>query len=121
MTLSVSLSLSFCVFVCVCVSLSLSDCDYDCDCDRLALAAVPMYGVLTKRDKVDVTSTAFLDTKKRFMQHLGLNQSRFLLCSNYCDDLDHAGLRTQQLSPELDLPYVYFMHKVQSILIFPFK
>lgn len=74
--------------------------------------AVPIYGVLTKKDKVDTRTTSFQEKKMAFMQGLGLNHSRFLVCSNYCDDLDPNGLRTNGLRPELDLPLLRFMQLV---------
>ncbi|KAL8565070.1 hypothetical protein ACOMHN_005273 [Nucella lapillus] len=74
--------------------------------------AVPIYGVLTKIDKVDSRSASFQEKKVTFMQGLGLNHSRFLACSNYCDDLDPNGLRTSGLRPELDVPFLRFMQLV---------
>ncbi|XP_076436616.1 uncharacterized protein LOC143276106 [Babylonia areolata] len=78
---------------------------------RTERRAVPIYGILTKKDKTDLSSTAFLDKKRDFMRGLGLNNSRFLLCSNYCDDVD-MGTRTERLRPDLDLPILRFMQLV---------
>ncbi|KAK7095164.1 uncharacterized protein [Littorina saxatilis] len=79
---------------------------------RTERRAVPLYGVLTKMDKVDVQSVTFKEKKDSFMKELGLILPRLLVCSNYCDDLDPDCERTERLRPDLDLPIVRFLQQV---------
>ncbi|XP_048777138.1 uncharacterized protein LOC125681198 [Ostrea edulis] len=74
---------------------------------------VPLFGVLTQRDKI-INLEEYETKKKEFCSRLGLPNNRFLLCTNYCDDYDaHTGLsRLNQVFPELDVPILSFMRQV---------
>ncbi|KAL8560074.1 hypothetical protein ACOMHN_041543 [Nucella lapillus] len=81
---------------------------------RAERRAVPIFGVLTKKDRVDPQSPDFQEKKDAFLRGLGLNHARYLLCSNYCDDLDPDGSRTRRLIPGLDVPLLRFMVQVSD-------
>ncbi|KAK3585111.1 hypothetical protein CHS0354_004300 [Potamilus streckersoni] len=71
---------------------------------------IPIYGVLTHADKVDEKE----ETREReFVSCLGLEGSRhrFLICRNYCDDVDH-GERMDKCFPELDVPVLRFLKAI---------
>ncbi|XP_046342066.2 uncharacterized protein LOC124122915 [Haliotis rufescens] len=79
---------------------------------------IPVYGVLTKQDKVGsgvLTKEDYDKREKQFIDALGLAGSlhRLLRCRNYCDDVDH-GQRTDTVLPELDLPALKFMTQVSD-------
>ncbi|XP_041369346.1 uncharacterized protein LOC121383405 isoform X1 [Gigantopelta aegis] len=78
---------------------------------------IPIYGVMTKADKVggpELSQSEYDETEKAFIEALGLQGSRhrFLLCQNYCDDVDVDKKRTETLLPALDIPVLQFMIQV---------
>ena len=53
---------------------------------QITISDIPLFGVLTMKDKME--STWDLNEKCReFREALGLPLNRFLLMSNYCDDI----------------------------------
>ncbi|XP_067678517.1 uncharacterized protein [Haliotis asinina] len=79
---------------------------------------IPVFGVLTKQDKVGtavLSKELYNKREAQFIDALGLvgSRHRLLRCSNYCDDVDH-GHRTETVLPELDLPVLKFMTQVSD-------
>ncbi|KAL3886850.1 hypothetical protein ACJMK2_026813 [Sinanodonta woodiana] len=71
---------------------------------------LPIYGVLTHADKADENK----ETREReFVSCLGLvgSRHRFLICRNYCDDVDD-GERTDRCFPELDVPVLRLLKAI---------
>ncbi|XP_061193175.1 uncharacterized protein LOC133201373 [Saccostrea echinata] len=77
---------------------------------------IPLFGVLTQKDKVHDEET-YMTKKKDFCSKLGLPENRFLLCTNYCDDYDKekGQSRWNQVYPALDVPNLSFMRQVCDI------
>ncbi|XP_067677560.1 uncharacterized protein [Haliotis asinina] len=96
---------------------------------------IPLYGVMTKYDKVipqeefeklkedTGNQSATIDVigeedyakrERQFIEALGLGGSkhRFLRCSNYCDDVDKNNRRMETVIPDLDLPVLKFFTQV---------
>ena len=75
---------------------------------------IPIFGVLTHKDKINLEDKDFQALEKDFKEGLGLPNNRFLLCTTYCDDYDnHLGRsRLDQRHPELDIPILKFMRQV---------
>nr|XP_022292956.1 uncharacterized protein LOC111103783 [Crassostrea virginica]XP_022292957.1 uncharacterized protein LOC111103783 [Crassostrea virginica]XP_022292958.1 uncharacterized protein LOC111103783 [Crassostrea virginica]XP_022292959.1 uncharacterized protein LOC111103783 [Crassostrea virginica]XP_022292960.1 uncharacterized protein LOC111103783 [Crassostrea virginica] len=75
---------------------------------------IPIFGVLTHKDKIDPDSDEYQTLEKDFKEGLGLPDNRFLLCTSYCDDYDrlHRKSRLDQRHPELDIPILRFMQQV---------
>nr|XP_022291792.1 uncharacterized protein LOC111103078 [Crassostrea virginica]XP_022291793.1 uncharacterized protein LOC111103078 [Crassostrea virginica]XP_022291794.1 uncharacterized protein LOC111103078 [Crassostrea virginica] len=76
---------------------------------------IPIYGVLTHKDKINPKNKDYQSLEKDFRQDLlGLPENRFLLCTNYCDDYDtlKEKKRMDQRHPELDIPILEFMRQV---------
>ncbi|XP_071126493.1 uncharacterized protein [Mytilus edulis] len=71
---------------------------------------IPVYGVLTCRDKYppDVVR----DRIESFRHLLALPQCRFAHIINYCDDIDTKGLHFDTTIPSLDVPVLQFMKQV---------
>lgn len=77
-------------------------------------SAIPLCGVLTKKDKTrDVQYGEFPMKKARFTKVLGLNMSRFDLLSCYCDEINPEGFRRKEQNPELDIPVLEFLKNVR--------
>ncbi|KAK7502629.1 hypothetical protein BaRGS_00006204, partial [Batillaria attramentaria] len=70
---------------------------------------IPVFGVITKKDKISGDSAEMTEA---FKLALGLNNTTFLCCKNYCDDLDPEGDRAQEVDPAIDLPILKFMVQV---------
>ena len=76
---------------------------------------IPLFGVLTSHDKADKEdSKKYEQTKREFIAMLGIPKTRFLCCTNYCDDYaDQKDTELAQASfPELDIPVIKFMKEV---------
>nr|XP_022294250.1 uncharacterized protein LOC111104535 [Crassostrea virginica] len=75
---------------------------------------IPIFGVLTHKDKINENDEDFRTLEKDFREGLGLPDNRFLLCTTYCDDYDkhHGKSRLDQRHPELDIPILKFMRQV---------
>ncbi|KAK7502633.1 hypothetical protein BaRGS_00006208 [Batillaria attramentaria] len=76
--------------------------------DSTTRRSIPVFGVMTKKDRVDETRPSFQEKKKRFMAGLGIHRNRFLLCSNYCDDTDPLDCRHEIHNTAIDLPILKF-------------
>ena len=77
---------------------------------------IPIFGVLTHKDKINLDDKDYQSLEKDFRKDLGLPDNRFLLCTNYCDDYDtlKGKSRMDQRHPELDIPILEFMRQVQD-------
>ena len=75
---------------------------------------IPIFGVLTHKDKINEEDKDYQAREKDFREGLGLPNNRFLLCTTYCDDYDkqHGKSRLDQRHPELDIPILKFMRQV---------
>ena len=75
---------------------------------------IPIFGVLTHKDKINEEDKDFQALEKDFREGLGLPENRFLLCTTYCEDYDkhHGKSRLDQRHPELDIPILKFMRQV---------
>ncbi len=80
------------------------------------LSAIPLFGVMTKIDRVGKTvkHEVFEERKNKFIEHLGLKGAthRFVCISNYCDDVDPQKKRLTGVIPTLDEPILQFMTQV---------
>ena len=81
---------------------------------NLKFSVVPIFGVLTHKDKINENDEDFRTLEKDFREGLGLPDNRFLLCTTYCDDYDkhHGKSRLDQRHPELDIPILKLMRQV---------
>ena len=88
---------------------------------RCFLSAIPLFGVMTKVDRVakdgkegEVSQKLFEDRQKRFIRALGLlgATNRYISIYNYCDDTDEAKNRLTSVMPEIDAPLLKFMMQV---------
>ena len=81
---------------------------------NLKFSVIPIFGVLTHKDKINENDEDFRTLEKDFREGLGLPDNRFLLCTTYCDDYDkhHGKSRLDQRHPELDIPILKFMRQV---------
>jgi hypothetical protein len=77
-------------------------------------SVIPTFGVLTHKDEVDRSGVTYRQQEREFLEGLGLQENRFLLCTAYCDAYDkHVGRsRTEERHPELDIPILKFMRQV---------
>ncbi|XP_070184375.1 uncharacterized protein [Littorina saxatilis] len=75
---------------------------------------IPLFGVLTKKDKVNMDDPEFKKKREDFKTSLGLTEPRLLVCTNYCDKIDPNKERLEKLRPDLDLPKVKFFQQVCS-------
>ncbi|XP_022293434.2 uncharacterized protein LOC111104026 [Crassostrea virginica] len=75
---------------------------------------IPVFGVLTQKDRINEEDKDYQALEKDFREGLGLPYNRFLLCTTYCDDYDmhHGKSRLDQRHPELDIPILKFMRQV---------
>ncbi|XP_076070526.1 uncharacterized protein LOC143042151 isoform X1 [Mytilus galloprovincialis] len=72
---------------------------------------IPVYGVMTCRDKYP--PHVVKDRIESFRHHLALPQCRFAHIINYCDDIDSEGLHYKKTTiPSLDVPVLQFMQQV---------
>ena len=87
----------------------------------VSLSAIPLFGVMTKVDRVakdgkegDVSQKVFEDRQKRFIRALGLlgATNRYIATYNYCDDTDEEKNRLTSVMPEIDAPLLKFMTQV---------
>ena len=80
----------------------------------LLFLVIPIFGVLTHKDKIDPDGDEYQTLEKDFKEGLGLQDNRFLLCTSYCDDYDklRGKSRLDQRHPELDIPILRFMQQV---------
>ncbi|KAL5020543.1 hypothetical protein ScPMuIL_003435 [Solemya velum] len=74
---------------------------------------IPVFGVMTKIDKVDLDDTVFMKRETELIHSLGLGgaKHRYLRCANYCDDVDN-GTRVDRTIPKLDNTVLRFMKQV---------
>nr|XP_022293432.1 uncharacterized protein LOC111104025 [Crassostrea virginica] len=81
---------------------------------RGEMRVIPIFGVLTHKDKINPDDEDYQTLEKDFKEGLGLQDNRFLLCTSYCDDYDklHGKSRLDQRHPELDIPILRFMQQV---------
>ena len=82
-------------------------------------SVLPIFGVLTHKDKINENDEDYKTLEKDFRQGLGIpKKTRFLLCTTYCDDYDdHLGKsRQDQRHPELDIPILVHMRQVSAYL-----
>ncbi|XP_078317387.1 uncharacterized protein LOC111104536 [Crassostrea virginica] len=75
---------------------------------------IPIFGVLTHKDKINEEDKDYKALEKDFREGLGLPNNHFLLCTTYCDDYDkqRGTNRMDQRHPELDIPILQFMRQV---------
>ena len=80
----------------------------------LEFLVIPIFGVLTHKDKIDPDNKEYQKLEEDFKEGLGLQDNRFLLCTSYCDNYDkhHGKSRLDQRHPELDIPILRFMQQV---------
>ena len=81
---------------------------------RFLISVIPVFGVLTQKDRINEEDKDYQALEKDFREGLGLPYNRFLLCTTYCDDYDmhHGKSRLDQRHPELDIPILKFMRQV---------
>ncbi|XP_046335083.2 uncharacterized protein LOC124117310 [Haliotis rufescens] len=85
-----------------------------CLVDVAGRAGIPVFGVMSKMDKV--TEKQLKERERQFFEALQLNGNhRLLRCSNYCDDVDPACRRTETFIAELDIPILKFMSQMVKV------
>ncbi|XP_071127091.1 uncharacterized protein [Mytilus edulis] len=74
---------------------------------------IPMYGVLTGRDKYNpLCNEAVAEKVKKFRQVLGLPKHRFACITNYCEDADPNMKYLNTTIPRFDVPVLRFLKQV---------
>ncbi|XP_052076324.1 uncharacterized protein LOC127714303 [Mytilus californianus] len=73
---------------------------------------IPVYGVMTFRDKYPPNNERVKFKIQEFRKHLALPQHRFAHIINYCDDIDSEGVHTTTTIPSLDVPVLQLMKQV---------
>ncbi|XP_062592934.1 uncharacterized protein LOC134254432 [Saccostrea cucullata] len=74
---------------------------------------IPIFGVLTKRDRRRQNVREFEANEAIFKTTLGLAHLGYLQCTNYCDDnINKIRERTRKNYPELDIPVLRFLIQV---------
>ncbi|XP_076072072.1 uncharacterized protein LOC143043779 [Mytilus galloprovincialis] len=73
---------------------------------------IPMYGVLTGRDKYNLSKEAVADKLTKFRQVLGLPKHRFACITNYCEDSDPDTKYLTTTIPQFDVPVLQFLTQV---------
>ena len=75
---------------------------------------IPIFGVLTHKDKINPDDEDYQTLEKDFREGLGLQDNRFLRGTSYCDDYDklRGKSRLDQRHPELDIPILRFIQQV---------
>ncbi|XP_076450672.1 uncharacterized protein LOC143286779 [Babylonia areolata] len=71
---------------------------------------LPVFGVMTHKDRIDVSSAAFQEQQREFER--AMQTERLLVCTNYCDDVDQEGARVEHFRPDLDIPLLRFMQNL---------
>jgi hypothetical protein len=70
---------------------------------------VPVFGVLTHADEIEENDPEFCDFERKFKRSLGLSHLRYLLCTNYCDDVPRKNKR----DPNVEVPVIRFLRQVR--------
>ena len=80
----------------------------------IPVLVLPIFGVLTHKDKINEEDTYFKALEKDFREGLVLPDNRFLLCTTYCEDYDkkHGKSRLDERHAELDIPILLYMRQV---------
>ncbi|VDI21107.1 Hypothetical predicted protein [Mytilus galloprovincialis] len=73
---------------------------------------IPMYGVLTGRDKYNLSNEAVADKLTKFRQVLGLPKHRFACITNYCEDSDPDTKYLTTTIPQFDVSVLRFLKQV---------
>ena len=90
---------------------------------NLLFSVIPIFGVLTYKDKIAPDGEDYKTLEQEFKEGLGLQNNRFLLCTSYCDDYDESKgkSRLKQRHPELAVPILEFMQQVSVHMIISIK
>lgn len=77
---------------------------------------VPIFGLMTKTDRVDMSSVEFKEREDSFKDALQITgqQLRYAAISSYCDETDATLRRRKQCIPKIDVPILEFMNQVCS-------
>lgn len=75
---------------------------------------IPVFGVMTNIDKVNVLDPSFTSRELEFKKSLGLDATRYLRCENYCDEVEnkYRFQRTDHVLAKLDVPMLNFLKMV---------
>ena len=78
---------------------------------HFVIPEIPIFGVLTGCDKA---KDRYKQAEEGFLAALGIPRTRYIGCTNYCDDYAAAkDVSLRQASfPELDVPVIRFMQEV---------
>ncbi|OWF46822.1 hypothetical protein KP79_PYT22260 [Mizuhopecten yessoensis] len=76
--------------------------------------AIPVFGILTHADLASQQIRKFENLEGNFIRALVMIgfKTRYMKCSNYCDDVDPELTRMEVSLPELDIPVLKFMVEV---------
>lgn len=69
---------------------------------------IPIFGVLTHADEIDVSDPKFCKFEKKFKDCLGLSSMRYLRCTNYCSNFPVDNERI----PDVEVPVMRFLRQV---------
>lgn len=77
---------------------------------------VPIFGLMTKIDRVNKDLVDFKEHERAFMDALQISgqRLRYATMSSYCDETDINLLRRNQCIPKIDVPILEFMNQVCS-------
>lgn len=75
---------------------------------------IPVFGILTKIDGIDLDSTEFKEKEKTFLECLGLvgAKQRYARMVNYCSDVDPNDERLEKYLPKIDIPALKFLRQI---------
>uniref|UniRef100_A0A8W8HRI0 Uncharacterized protein n=1 Tax=Magallana gigas TaxID=29159 RepID=A0A8W8HRI0_MAGGI len=75
---------------------------------------IPIFGVLTHKDKISRDDSDYMRLEQEFIEGLGIPENRFLLSTTYCDAYDkhHGKSRLDQRHSAIDIPILKFMQLV---------
>lgn len=69
---------------------------------------IPIFGVLTHADEIDISDPKFCKFEKKFKDCLGLSSMRYLRCTNYCSNFPVDNERI----PDVEVPVMRFLRQV---------
>lgn len=79
----------------------------------ILLTDIPIFGVLTHADEIDISDPEFCKLEKKFKDSLGLSQMRYLRCTNYCSNFP---VDNDERNPDMEVPVIEFLIQVSSFV-----
>ncbi|XP_033757994.1 uncharacterized protein LOC117340341 [Pecten maximus] len=75
---------------------------------------IPVFGIMTKVDGIDLDSSEFKEREKKFLECLGLvgARQRYARLCNYCSEVDVNDERLEKYLPKIDVPALKFLRQI---------